>query len=68
MMTPTKLELLAVLETLDWLDKSKLLTEDEKTALAVISDALVALTDPLNLNQYNNLDKRLTLRCKVWHE
>jgi hypothetical protein len=65
---PTKTELISTLEVLDCLDKSKLLTEDEKTALAVVSDAIVALTDPLDLVEYQNLDKRLKLRVKVWHE
>jgi len=65
---PTMEEMLAALDVLDRLEGTRLLTDDEETALAVVSDALVALTDPLNLHQYEGLDKRLQLRVKVWHE
>lgn len=56
------------MSVLDRLDGSKLLTDDEETALAVVSNAIVALSDPLNLHQYSDLDKRLRLRVRVWHE
>ncbi len=65
---PTQAEMLSALDVLDRIEGMKLLTSDEETALAVVTDALVALTDPLNLHEYEGLDKRLQLRVKVWHD
>lgn len=65
---PTQSETLVALDVLDRLEGSRLLTEHEEIALGVVSDALVALTDPLNLHLYENLDRRTQLRVRVWYE
>lgn len=68
MTLPTQKEMLDTLEVLGRLDGSKLLTNDEETALAVVSNALVAITDPFNLHKYPDLDKRLYLRVKIYYD
>lgn len=42
-------------------------TPAEQVALAAVSDALVAISDPDNLASYVNLDKRHLLKVRVWY-
>ena len=65
--------MLQALKILDRLDGSKLLTDYEEMALAIVSNAIVAITtDPSEWDSYPDkgidFHRRLRLRIKVWHE
>lgn len=63
---PTEDELLFTIRILDKLEGTKLVTEHEETAIAIVTNALVAISDPENLHLYK-MD-RVGLRVKVWYE
>lgn len=63
---PTVDELLFSIRILDKLEGSKLVTEHEETAIAIVTNAMVAISDPENLHEYK-MD-RVNLRVKIWYD
>ncbi len=65
---PKVKDYLNVLKVFNYLDNEtrKLLSKDELTALYVVSNAIVALSDPNNLFKYKNIEHDRKVKVKIY--